>query len=318
VSSGVSPGSRWIGLRERAAAQIAAAALRDAESMRVLEHARRAGFPLVVLKGLALAYTVYAEPWIRERGDTDLLVRHADIGSFDSLFRDLGYALVPQIRGELTLPQRQYLRADERGFKYAWDLHWRLTASQALRFALPEEQVWANAVSVAVLGHASVPSRADALLLACLHRLAHHHDEKRLIWLWDIRLLLEAMTDTEWAAFDELVACDENSAAAAAHSLAVARDWVGAPIPDRLSPLIERSAHVPAAFLWGGSHRRVTYLIGELRAARRQDRLPLLRERLFPTLSSMRERYPSVPGILLPLAHVWRLAIGIPRWIRRR
>lgn len=315
--AGISPGPAWAELRERAAAQMAASALRDAESMRVLDRARYSELPLVVLKGLALAYTVYAQPWTRERGDTDLLVHRDDIARFDRLFQDLGYAVLPHVRGELTLPQRHYVRDDERGFRHAWDLHWRLTTSQALRFALPEDRVWANAATAPALVGAKMPARSDALLLACIHRLAHHFDDKRLIWLWDIRLLLEAMTEEDLAAVEKGVTRDARAAAAARQSLSVARDWVAVRIPDRLGVILEMSTDTAPAFLWSGSRRRITYLIGEVRAARRQDRLRLLVERVLPSRSSMRERYPSVPELLLPFAYLWRLAIGIPGWIRK-
>lgn len=316
-SAGVSPGSRWMPLRERAAAQMAAATMREEESRRVLEAVRRADLPYVALKGIALAHSVYPQPWLRERSDTDLLTREALLARFERVFVDLGYSVVPQLRGRLTLPQRHYVREDPRGVRYAWDLHWRLTASQALRSAIDEEAVWSSAVIVPALGGLVIPSQVHALLIACIHRLAHHLDEKRLVWLWDIRLLLHAMAPHEIVEFHRRATRDSNTAAAVARSLTVARDYVAAPVPELLRPLLESTAgpESTAAFLWSGSRRKVTYLVGELRAARPDERLPLLRERILPSRSSMRERYPSIPSLLLPLAYVWRLALGIPKWL---
>lgn len=307
----------WAALRQRAAAQVVAAQLRDTEALAILEHARQAGLPFTLLKGLALAYTVYPEPWIRARSDTDLLVREQDIPRFDRFFQSFGYSLLPHIRGPLTLPQRHYVRDDGHGFKHAWDLHWRLTSSQALRFAQAEDELRARAQPAVSLEGAYVPSRPDALLLACVHRLAHHFDDLRLIWLWDIRLLLETMTSAELTGFMELTRRPE-AAAACARSLSVARDVIGAAIPDELRTLVDHPHKSTAAFLWGGSRRPITYLVGELRAAPAVARVRLLRERALPSLSSMRERYPSVPAVLLPLTYVWRLAWGIPKWMRTR
>lgn len=307
----------WDHLRRLAARQSAAAALRDGEALAVLRRAAGAGLPLVVIKGLALAYTVYPHPWIRERSDTDLLVREDDLPRFDRLFGELGYTLLPHVRGALTLPQCHYYKDDAHGFRHAWDLHWRLTSSQALRDTLDERAVRARAEEIASLAGARVPSRADALLLACVHRLAHHFDDRRLIWLWDIRLLLEQMNEVDINLFVQMAARPA-SAAACARSLQVAQELTGATLPNALVAVVDTPADGGAAFLWSQSRRPITYLVGELRAARPRDRARLLRERVLPSLSSMRERYPSVPTALLPFAYVWRLAAGIPKWVRRR
>lgn len=314
AEEGVPLGPAWAALRERAAGQAAACAVRDAEALKVLARLRTAGLPFVVLKGLALAYTVYQHPWMRGRSDTDLLLRESDLPRFERVFEEMGYTVLPHVRGRLTLPQRHYYREDRRGFRHAWDLHWRLTSSQALRFAVAEDELTSRAEPVLVLEGALVPSRPDALHLACIHRLAHHFDDPRLIWLWDIRLLLQAMSERELARFAHL-ASRPASAAACGHSLAVAREHVGARIPEVLQPLLDMQGPAPAAFLWSGSRRPITYLIGELRSAPPRDRVRLLRERVLPSLSSMRERYPSVPGIALPLAYAWRLIVGIPKWL---
>lgn len=317
IGTGISLHPLWMPLRERVAGQSAAAALRDAEALEVLRRAQAAELDVVVLKGLALAHTVYPHPWARERRDTDLLVRESDVPRFDRFFEGRGYTLLPHVRGDLTLPQRHYHRDDDRGFRHAWDLHWRVTSSQVLRHALPEEELWARAEPLAALGNARIPSRPDALLHACIHRLAHHYDDPRLIWLWDIRLLLESMTATEVEMFARL-AGRLASAAACGHSLEVARELAGAAIPDGLQPLLDSQPHSTASFLWSGSRRRITYFAGELRAARTRDRFKLLRERVLPPLSSMRERYRSVPRALLPFMYIWRLILGVPKWIRAR
>jgi hypothetical protein len=269
------------------------------------------------LKGLALAFSVYPHSWIRERHDADLLVRESDLPRFDRFFEDLGYTVLPHIRGDLTLPQRHYHRDDDRGFHHAWDLHWRITSSQVLLHALPEDEVWQRAEPLAALDGARVTTRSDALIVACIHRLAHHYDDPRLIWLWDIRLLLRSMSTAEVERFAR-IAARPSSAAACGHSLEMAREHAGARIPDPLHPLLGGATDLSASFLWSGSRRRITYLAGELRAARGRDRIALLREHVLPSRSSMRERYPSVPDPLLPLMYIWRLAAGIPGWLRAR
>jgi len=49
-----------------------------------------------------------------------------------------------------------------------------------------------------------------------------------------------------------------------------------------------------------------------------RSRLRLVREHLFPPLSYVRRRYPRWPAALLPLAYVFRIVRGAPKWLHRR
>jgi hypothetical protein len=205
-------------LRIGASGEAAAAALRDAESIRVIAHLHRAGIPHVVIKGLALAYTVYAQPWFRPRSDTDLLVKEDDVARIDEVFRDDGYVLLPHVRGELILPQRHYYKADGRGFQHKWDVHWRLTSSHVLADAPADREVWEHAQRVEAIGGALAPSAPHALMISCVHRLAHHYDDPHLLWLWDIRLLIESMSPADLTCFSRLASRAPAAAAACGRS----------------------------------------------------------------------------------------------------
>ena len=43
-------------------------------------------------------------------------------------------------------------------------------------------------------------SPVHALLVACIHRVAHHRGTERLIWLLDIHLLASRLEEREWTA----------------------------------------------------------------------------------------------------------------------
>ncbi len=316
----VLPSALATALRSRVAAEAAAAAVRDREAVRVLGSLARGKIQHAVIKGLALAYTVYPQPWMRPRSDTDLLVKEDDLDRLDRVFRDEGYELLPHVRGDLILPQRHFCKTEAVGeFRHNWDVHWRMTSSHVLSDAPPEEEVWEHLRAIDALGSAQAPAAPHALMIACIHRLAHHHDDPRLIWLWDIRLLLEAMPAGEVNLFAQQAARHPAAAAACGRSLTVARDLCGATIPPGLMPLLEAATEPSsAAFLWSGSPRRASYLLGELRSMPAGRRLRALRQHVLPSLSSMRERYPGAPGALLPLLYPWRLLTGVPRWLAGR
>ena len=78
----------------------------------------------------------------------------------------------------------------------------------------------------------------DALAIACIHRVAHHGDEQRLIWLYDIHLLAGALTAAEAEDFLSLAAAKRIRAVCARGcSLAHARFGTSFPtdLADRLA-----------------------------------------------------------------------------------
>jgi hypothetical protein len=52
---------------------------------------KKADISILLLKGGALAYSHYPEPWLRSRGDTDIFIDLRDIQQTQDLFLDLDY-----------------------------------------------------------------------------------------------------------------------------------------------------------------------------------------------------------------------------------
>src|SRR5262249_30661127 len=77
-------------LDARARREAAVEGLRYREVTRVLGSLRKAGVTALVLKGGALAYTHYPAPYLRPRGDTDLLVKPEDRAKAREALGDLG------------------------------------------------------------------------------------------------------------------------------------------------------------------------------------------------------------------------------------
>ena len=62
-------------LQEEMRRQLALAAVREGELRRLLRAFGDAGADVLLIKGAHLAYSVYADPALRPRNDTDILVR---------------------------------------------------------------------------------------------------------------------------------------------------------------------------------------------------------------------------------------------------
>ncbi|HEX5635106.1 MAG TPA: nucleotidyltransferase family protein, partial [Gemmatimonadales bacterium] len=96
-----------------------------------------AGIPVLVTKGTALAYAFYAEPWLRPRADTDLLVRRADVGAAADVLEARGYSRSVAIStGEHVSHQAAFERRDPNGVRHVIDLHWRIANPQVVAGAL--------------------------------------------------------------------------------------------------------------------------------------------------------------------------------------
>jgi len=79
-------------LTRHARQAVAVELIRAAELRDVLAALAQAGLPVLLLKGAALAYTLYPEPHLRNRCDTDLLLPDRDaVEQAWRVFQTLGY-----------------------------------------------------------------------------------------------------------------------------------------------------------------------------------------------------------------------------------
>ncbi|PON14892.1 hypothetical protein C2W62_26680 [Candidatus Entotheonella serta] len=174
-------------------------ALREQELRTVLDAFAHCGVQPLLMKGTPLAYTHYAASDLRPRSDTDMLIARADCEAAHQALIDLRYTPSNAVSGELIMHQRLYTKTDAHGVNHLYDLHWKV--SNPLRFAdlLNFPELAAEAVPIPALGpHAHTLKPVHALLLACIHRVAHHHNSHCLIWLYDIHLLASRLTPDEW------------------------------------------------------------------------------------------------------------------------
>jgi hypothetical protein len=185
------------------------------ELQELLAGFRSADIRAVLIKGAPLSYTHYPAPHLRERGDTDILVREGDRLRAHELLLELGYTSRAAWARHCGSYQLQYSAPLASVLAYDIDLHWRVNDRQVFADAVGFEELWGSAVPVPMLGlHAQAPKPVHALLIACVHRVHHLHvkymvngasyvEANRLIWLYDIHALCNRFVDEEW---DEFVA----------------------------------------------------------------------------------------------------------------
>jgi hypothetical protein len=292
-------------------------ALMDDELVTVLDALASDGIRPLVIKGAHLAHTLYPSPELRPRADTDLLVTEDDRDRVSAALARVGYERLPHVRGTVILGQCHYTKADRVGVVHALDVHWRVAAPLVFANVLPFEALRPAAVSIPALGsNAFGPSRAHALVLACIHLAAHHRRHPILVWLFDVRLLAESLEPPEQAAFvDTAGVCGVTRICAkvledATHyfdhpALATLAGRVGV----RGAGQSEPSARLLTAT------RRVDELLLDLKTpASWRTRMTLVREHLWPDADYMRA---SGARGWLPLAYAGRIVRGARKWLQR-
>ena len=304
--------------------------LKDAEAVelarkhhlvRVLSSLAGSGVNPLLLKGAALAYSVYPSPGLRPRVDTDLLIRSTDRGICHRVLSELGYEKVNAISGELVQYQSGYAMRDRFGIGHVLDVHWRISNTQLFSLALGYDELSSRALSLTALGeHARGLAPVHALLHACMHRAHHLHSPltlgeagstggDRLIWLYDIHLLVEAMSFRELVEFADL-AEHKRIRAVCRDALLRASECFSTRVPGEvLLALTKKGAAEPsAAHLRTG---RLHHLLTEVRSLPRwQDRLRLLKEHLFPPIDYMLKKYSVSSRAWLPMLYLKRGIYG--------
>ena len=154
-----------------------------------------------------------------------------------------------------------------------------------------------------------------ALLMACLHRVAHHFDPPTLIWLYDIHLLASSMSEEEAARFVAL-AVDSGLAAICARGIARAHHRFLTSLPAAFEKLVPAGREPLAAFLHKGL-RPFDVLMSDLRALPGyRARCQLLREHLFPPPGYLRATQPRLGSGPLPWLYARRIVRGATRWFQ--
>ncbi len=290
-----------------------------AELLRVTAAFFSAGIRAAILKGSALAYTHYPEPWCRPRFDLDLLVRRADRDRSREIMRALGYHEGRPMSSRWLMQQDAWQRPV--GAQWlAVDVHFELTNRQFFAAKLPVDALLARAVPAPFAGVGAVQLEPiDALLYSCVHRVAHHSQEARLIWHADIARQGAAFGPAAVATFIDRAGAS-GLASVAAQELRIAgalwNERSGALAPEIVHALSEAGRHEPAAGFLAGGRGPAGDLWLDLRSLPRwRDRAGLLAELLFPMREYML-RQPGVTPANLPWRYLRRYFEWPARWFR--
>jgi hypothetical protein len=219
-----------------------------AELRKILVACARAGIPVLVLKGAAIAEGVYGNIALRPMKDLDLLVRKTALDAADRLFRELGY--VPdESDGSAAWYRAHHHHLAPYATRDGWaavDLHHHIVLPTA-PVCIPIEDLWRRARPASI---ASVPTLVfapgDLLLHLCLDVSCMDRFVGKLRALCDLAATIERHgAEVDWIALLK-AARDYKAERFVYYPLWLARRLVGAEIPSEVLRDLESSIRRPS------------------------------------------------------------------------
>ncbi len=145
------------------------------ELQRILESFEYRGIQVIVLKGAALAKTVYGDIGLRPMQDIDLLVRRQDLRGSNETMYELGYfggADILSTEGRMKNKHYHVPIYRHRNNKAVpVEIHWHITDKS---WGVNIDKWWDRAGSMEIDGHSAlVPSPEDMIVHLCLHSCNH-------------------------------------------------------------------------------------------------------------------------------------------------
>lgn len=255
------------------------------ELARVLQNAAAAGIAVMPLKGAALTLCYYPTPALRPMSDLDLLVQPGDVMAMTNLLSRLGYA---EVSGAPVLLDERFYDAQrgERRFVAHKDgcdvlIEFRIepldplvdtlsALDPVLDAALHDRAAWMWTRCQDAM-HERAPfaciSPEDLLLHVASH-LTTRHRYFRLLWLYDLSLVITAHgNDLDWAYVGDAARRLRLSVPVHA-ALAAAQHLLGVPVP--LTEM-ERTLFAGGERWWPLQRVERAFFARRIRAANRGD-----------------------------------------------
>ena len=295
------------------------------ELRKILHAFNEAKISILLFKGPALAYTVYPQAHLRTYHDIDALIRPTDLERARTLLSGMGFSFYEEYRANVINSKRTgynfTLKREDSWLEVLLELH---TAPHESEIGTDFDiaALWANAQPITILGESTLTlNPADHLLYLCWHY--RFHSFSRLLWLYDIVVLLRTYADEmDWAQLINM-ARRQHLAATMYYCLLWCQELFGVAIPvqvlRKLRPpwlcrvLVERVAMRDVArtlVTAQGVRRRV--LAQRTMVDTTMGLLASAGRTLFPTPAAIGQRYMEHSRIPLKLFYVFYL---IHPWI---
>lgn len=287
--------------------------IRNRELERVLGALHHHGIDALVVKGAHLGNFCYEESYLRTRLDADLVVRKSGWHEAGRVLEQLGYRRQPDQTGDVVLGQATFDL--QGGCGAPLDVHWRFARPHVAAQAFEFDDLFERSVPLPRLSkYARGPARADALAIACVHQIAHHPGQERLIWMYDLHLLTRALTEDEIGGFVRMAVSRGITQVCASAVGRAAGVFPSAGAAALLAALRAECRAEPSAALIG-RRRGIDDVWADLKALRGwRERGELVAGHLLPPAAYMRTHYAPSSRAPLPWLYLRRVLCGMRGW----
>lgn len=286
-----------------------------------------AGIEAVLMKGTALAYSVYDEPAARRRGDSDLLVRPSDLKQVRAVFKECGWHRDAEKHG--VNHQEGWLHVSAAHFEHAVDLHWEPSDRAVLQRVLRPSDFFDHKRPLPRLADGAW--RADPALIIIHEAINQKWHEahgywtehgnirgaRRLIWSLDFDLLASVMEEADWQRLSSL--CEERGIGPlVAEALRAAASDLGTNLPEtRVAQLEKLELRAEIAAFFEATDNLTEFWLNLKSAPDWSERARMIRERGFPPREYLLSKYPAQSGWPTPLLQGRLLAETALRIVRK-
>lgn len=273
----------------------------------------------LVLKGFSLAYTTYAEPQLRPAVDIDIIIKNADIDRAKVIFEKNGYRNIKMWEPKEVHHQFTYSKKLLENVICHWDVHKTISNDNDVSQLLPFEEIYRHRYSTAV-GDAwfTSISKPYAFIHASIHFLRHKYrkDTVRLVWLYDLRALANAMTIAEREELVLLVQ-HKNIDQLIVQAIANVQVHFQSELLISLKNQIQQSSSGDAlSYLLDGNRNGLQRFIHQLKStANIRSAITLITETLIPPKEQIYIKYGVVSNKVLWFFYLKRIVIGFKKWL---
>jgi hypothetical protein len=297
----------------------------DRQLREILTAFDKTGIRILVLKGPALARTVYPHTAMRPSLDLDLLVRPEDMARSRAILEDLGYRCfgrVFDVFKEYNYDEIFIFDKNPRA-KRMVELHWDLHHFSRIRRKNGVEELFSRAVKVETPSFTFwALNSVDALIHRAINDAFSHDREMRLSWIYETGLLARKLVPP-----DDWVALQERSVLwrarfAVENALKMAQLWVGLQLPQGFEDFSAWSQPThEEVHAWPHILCRHSKLTSQLKLRMPTVMGPMKKvgfvvRTAFPPPDYMRRVYKPSNDWLLTLAYVRRLWAGTAKILR--
>jgi len=261
---------------------------------------------LLVMKGPAMAWTVYPDPAVRFFSDLDLLVHPERFVQARAILARLGYKCRVN-RFDIfqdSLCNEEFAPPLDKRAYLSIDLHWIAHVFYGNRRRVETETLFRNARNVQI-GNVKTEMMhpVDALIYASHHMIMNHCNEIRLNWIYEIAQLARSLeVPSEWLELQQK-SISWGACLAVEKALKMSQVWTGMVLPDQFADFTRwPSSHLAETTAMADTLQRryenpvVAAKLYFANVTDAESLLKVLIKLIFPTQEYMRHYYPNANG----------------------